>query len=197
VATLPFNILKGVKMQATDLMTVTDVAKAQAAGNVQFHFFYGGTFSQWHSSPFEDEAGVHYATAEHYMMYHKARVFGDEAAMAMIANSTDPSYAKRMGRKVAGFDPHVWDEHKIDIVLKGSMLKYASNERLKNILLDTGDTVLVEASPYDKIWGIGLAEGATDSYDATRWRGQNLLGFCLMEARNRLAAHNVNEGVRG
>jgi ribA/ribD-fused uncharacterized protein len=150
-----------------------------------FIFFWGGHFSQWASAPFADADGVVYPTAEHYMMAHKARVFGDEAAEVLIQATTNPKEAKKLGRKIIGFSDEVWNQHKIGVVIAGSILKFKSDPVLLEYILSS-DKVIVEASPYDTVWGIGLSETNTYRHDANNWRGKNLLGFCLMEARQYL-----------
>ncbi|MFF6790235.1 NADAR family protein [Streptomyces filamentosus] len=141
--------------------------------------------SQWWPSPFVVD-GVRYATAEHWMMAGKARLFGDaEAERAAVAAPT-PAQAKNAGRLVRGFDETVWARERFGIVVAGNIHKFGSDEGLRSYLLGTGGRVLVEASPVDRIWGIGLAADDPGAHDPARWRGLNLLGFALMEARERL-----------
>ncbi|MET9436827.1 NADAR family protein [Streptomyces sp. NPDC006551] len=141
--------------------------------------------SQWWAAPFEVD-GLRYATAEHWMMAGKARLFGDaEAERAALAART-PAEAKKVGRQVRGFDETVWERERFRIVVEGSVHKFASDEGLRGFLVGTGGRVLVEASPMDRVWGIGLAAGDPRAKDPSRWRGLNLLGFALMEARERL-----------
>ncbi|MEV8589886.1 NADAR family protein [Streptomyces sp. NPDC051180] len=143
--------------------------------------------SQWWPAPFTVD-GVAYATAEHWMMAAKARLFGDaEAERAALAAGT-PAQAKAAGRLVRGFDDTVWERERFGVVVEGSVHKFASDPALTGFLLGTGNRVLVEASPVDRIWGIGLAADDPRAQDPARWRGLNLLGFALMEARDRLAA---------
>lgn len=146
-------------------------------------------FSQWYPAPFEIE-GLRYATAEHWMMAGKARLFGDEAMHAKIAASDDPAQVKALGRKIAGFDEARWVQHRYAIVVAGNQAKFAQNPALGEFLLATGEQVLVEASPVDPIWGIGLAADDPDATRPERWRGLNLLGFALMDVRDRLRATN-------
>ncbi|MEU9995093.1 NADAR family protein [Streptomyces sp. NPDC050848] len=141
--------------------------------------------SQWWESPFEVE-GVRYATAEHWMMAAKARLFGDPEAERAALSSRTPAEAKKAGRLVRGFDETVWERERFAIVVEGSVHKFASDEALRAFLIGTGDRVLVEASPLDRVWGIGLAADDPRATDPSRWRGLNLLGFALMEARDRL-----------
>lgn len=143
--------------------------------------------SQWFASPFEVDGRV-YATAEHWMMAEKARLFGDERALENVFSSDDPGKAKAMGRTVRGFDSGIWDARRFEIVLAGNLHKFSQLPELRTYLLETGDLVLVEASPVDPIWGTGLAADHEHADDPTMWPGENLLGFALMEVRDRLRA---------
>lgn len=159
-------------------------------------FFYGHTppadgrvgphvFSQWWGASFVVDSAS-YATAEHWMMAEKARLFGDADALAAILTAPTPSDAKRLGRAVRGFDDAVWKTHREGIVRRGSVEKFGQDPALRAYLLATGDVVLVEASPRDTIWGIGLAASSPRAQDPRTWRGLNLLGFALMAARTTL-----------
>jgi len=141
--------------------------------------------SQWWPSPFE-VGGITYPTAEHYMMAGKASLFGDEETLEKILMIPDPRIAKRLGRSVRGFDEDLWQAHRRDIVLRGSEAKFSQNPELLTFLLNTGTCILVEASPFDRIWGIGLNESDPRTLDPTQWCGQSLFGFVLMEVRSRL-----------
>jgi len=141
--------------------------------------------SQWWPSPFTVD-GVTYRTAEHWMMAGKARLFADAEAEHRIVAAGHPSQAKKAGRLVRGFDDAVWQRERFGIVVEGSVHKFAAHPELREFLLSTGDRVLVEASPVDRIWGIGLTATDEAATDPERWRGPNLLGFALMEARERL-----------
>ncbi|MEU6371315.1 NADAR family protein [Streptomyces sp. NPDC046931] len=143
--------------------------------------------SQWWPSPFAVD-GVEYATAEHWMMASKARLFGDADAERTALRAPNPALAKKAGRLVRGFDEAIWERERFAIVVEGSVHKFAAHADLKAFLLATGDRVLVEASPVDRVWGIGLAADDEAAADPGRWRGPNLLGFALMEARERLRA---------
>jgi len=142
-------------------------------------------FSQWYDVYFEVD-GVQYHTTEQYMMASKARLFGDEETLREIMNAYSPAEYKKLGRKVKGFDASLWDEKKLDIVVEGNKAKFGQNPDLKEFLLSTGDAILVEASPYDKIWGIGLDREAALNGSVEDWRGENLLGCALMEVRDGL-----------
>lgn len=141
--------------------------------------------SQWWPSPFTVD-GVEYATAEHWMMASKARLFGDPEAERRAVAASSPAQAKKIGRLVRGFDDALWQRERFGIVVEGSFHKFAAHAELRTFLLGTGNRVLVEASPLDRVWGIGLAADDERAMDPARWRGPNLLGFALMAARERL-----------
>lgn len=164
---------------------------------VDFLFFWGHThepgmpvsstcLSQWYPAPFEVD-GHRYATAEHFMMAGKARLFEDGDALARILTAASPHDAKKIGREVRGFDAATWERHRMDIVVAGSVAKFSHDPELKAFLLGTGHRILVEAAPRDRIWGIGMGANNENARHPSRWRGLNLLGFALMEARARLA----------
>lgn len=140
--------------------------------------------SQWYPSPFTVN-GVRYPTAEHYMMAEKARLFGDESACDRILAATTPTEVKRLGREVQRFDEHAWSRSRFDIVVRASVAKFSQNAALARFLSSTGSRILVEASPHDAVWGIGLAEHHPDASNPLAWPGLNLLGFALMVARRR------------
>ncbi|MFF4247876.1 NADAR family protein [Streptomyces sp. NPDC001822] len=143
--------------------------------------------SQWWPSPFTVE-GVSYASAEHWMMAGKARLFGDAEAERQALAASSPAAAKKVGRLVRDFDGEVWDQERFALVVAGSVHKFGQDHALRAYLLGTGECVLVEASPLDRIWGIGLAKDDPRVSDPASWQGLNLLGFALMEARSRLRA---------
>jgi ribA/ribD-fused uncharacterized protein len=170
--------------------------------NIPFFFFWGhqpsadgritkSCLSQWWVAPFEVK-NIIYQTAEHWMMAEKARLFKDGKAMANILASQTPAKAKEEGRLIENFDPAVWDLHKFDIVVDGNRYKFSSDRALKDFLLATGQQVLVEASPLDTIWGIGLSGDNPAARDPRSWRGENLLGFALMEVRAMLMNAKLN-----
>jgi hypothetical protein len=142
--------------------------------------------SQWWPAPFTVD-GVHYPTAEHFMMAEKARLFRDEAGLRAVLAAASPGAAKAVGRAVAGFDETVWAAHRFEIIVAGSIAKFRQNPALGAYLAETGSKVLVEASPVDRVWGIGLARDAPEALEPRQWRGLNLLGFALMRARTALA----------
>jgi ribA/ribD-fused uncharacterized protein len=146
-----------------------------------------GCLSQWWPSRFTVD-GMEYASAEHWMMAGKARLFGDAETLERIPGAATPAEAKRLGRLVRGFDEATWTERRRELVVAGNVAKFGQDPALRAYLLGTGSRVLVEASPADRVWGIGLAADDERAADPASWRGLNLLGFALMEARARLAA---------
>jgi len=142
-------------------------------------------FSQWYDAGFEHD-GVRYATAEHYMMAGKARLFGDEEILAKVLACHTPDKVKALGRRIRGFDDARWARARYAVVVQGNLAKFTQNAALGAFLRSTGDQVLVEASPVDTVWGIGLAQDHADACNPARWKGLNLLGFALMEVRARL-----------
>lgn len=141
--------------------------------------------SQWWPATFEVER-VRYASAEQFMMAGKAALFGDQQASELILRAKGPQQVKSLGRQVRGFDEQRWSEHRYSLVITGNLAKFRQNPDLRAYLLGTGDRVLVEASPADRIWGIGLSRDDPRAAKPSLWRGMNLLGFALMEVRERL-----------
>ena len=163
---------------------------------VKYLFFWGhqpskdgmitkSCLSQWWLANFTI-GNVTYPSTEHWMMAEKARLFNDDAALVRILAAKSPAEAKKLGREIKGFVPEAWEEHKYDIVQTGNYHKFSQNWELQQFLLATNDRVLVEASPVDTIWGIGLAADSPDAQPPVRWEGPNLLGFALMEVRDQL-----------
>jgi ribA/ribD-fused uncharacterized protein len=175
--------------------SVEDARACERRGDrLKFVFFWGhqpsdppgpACLSQWWDGAFTVD-GVTYRTAEHWMMAEKAQLFGDEEVRAQILAAPHPKAAKALGRRVRGFDESVWAEQREEIVTRGNVAKFAQDPALSAYLLGTRGKVLVEASPVDRVWGIGLGAGDDRARRPSRWRGLNLLGFALMEARARL-----------
>lgn len=175
--------------------------KFQSNPNIKYVFFWGhrprpahqigkNCLSQWFERPFEFNQTI-YPTAEHWMMAEKAKLFGDVEIWEKIINSKSPKTAKSLGRKVKNFDYKKWSAVKERIVKNGNYLKFKQHQDLWVYLDATEDKVLVEASPYDKIWGIGMKYGDSGIENPNNWKGLNLLGYALMEVRDKLR----NEGV--
>ncbi|MEJ3658376.1 NADAR family protein [Actinomycetes bacterium KLBMP 9759] len=181
-------------------MDRAELIERMAAGDEpEFLFFWGHTaapghelgrwvLSQWWVEDFEVDGDV-YRSAEHFMMAGKARLFGDDEMLARILRADTPADAKRLGRAVRGFDQELWEQERYGIVVRGNIGKFGG--RLRPFLMSTGDTVLVEAAPRDVIWGIGLGKENPKALNPNTWRGQNLLGFALMDARAALRGSTV------
>lgn len=146
-----------------------------------------GCLSQWWPAPFTLDGAV-WPTAEHFMMAAKARLFGDGAIARRILDTAHPGAAKALGRQVAGFDARTWEAERYGIVVRANTAKFGQDPALRAYLLGTSARVLVEASPVDRVWGIGLTADDPRAARPSQWRGQNLLGFALMDARAALAA---------
>ena len=142
-------------------------------------------FSQWYVAPFK-VGEITYPTAEHYMMAEKAKLFDDTEALAKILACQSPAEAKKIGRTVRNFDPVLWEANCFDIVVTANYHKFSQNPALREFLLTTVNRILVEASPVDNIWGIGLAKDDIAIENPAKWPGKNLLGFALMEVRDQL-----------
>ena len=139
--------------------------------------------SQWYPCRFTADR-IEYCCTEQYMMAQKALLFGDHEIYEKIMASDQPREIKALGREIRGFEQGKWDEHKYRIVLNGNIAKFSQNERIREFLLGTGEAVLAEASPYDAVWGIRLAADDPLAQNPECWKGENLLGFALMETRD-------------
>ncbi|MEL7221345.1 MAG: NADAR family protein [Bacteroidota bacterium] len=175
----------------------------QNGGEEQFMFFWKteSPFSQWHQSRFEgslfsfvnkallpDEFSQTYefSSAEQFMMFNKALLFLDRKVAAEIMKTNDPRQQKELGRQVKNFDPEIWEYARSEIVFAGNKMKFNQNEDLKQALLATVGTTLVEASPYDQIWGVGLSANEETIQSRKSWNGLNLLGEILTEIREEM-----------
>lgn len=141
--------------------------------------------SQWWKAEFKVEINK-YCCMEQYMMFQKAKLFNDNKIAELIMKSDDPKEIKELGRKVSNFDNGVWELNRYSIILNGNYAKFIQNESLMRYLLQTQDLIIVEASPIDKIWGIGMSADDDKVNDPHTWQGLNLLGFALMEVRDEL-----------
>lgn len=171
----------------------------RAGRKYKFHFFWGHTppadgsvdsscLSQWWKCMFSVD-GQTYNCAEQYMMAEKARLFGDQTKLESIMKTDDPKEMKTLGRAVSRFDSAIWDAKCYDTVKTGNYAKFAQNPDLWLFLKSTHDRILVEASPVDRIWGIGMAQNDPNAANPMKWRGSNLLGFALTEVRDLLLDH--------
>jgi ribA/ribD-fused uncharacterized protein len=176
------------------ILDVPALQRAQHAGvALSYRLFWGhkprkdgalsdACFSQWWACHFTVD-GQAFASAEQFMMAGKARLFGDDETRAQILATSDPGHAKALGRKVRGFVETAWEAARFDLVTRGNVAKFGQDERLRHHLMATRDQILVEASPVDRIWGIGLAADHEHATQPHNWRGLNLLGFALVRAR--------------
>lgn len=143
-------------------------------------------FNQWHPSKFEYR-GFPFENAEQAMMAEKAALFADFGTLARIFNTPSPRAVKALGREVSGYVDGAWADVRLARVVEISVAKYSQNVNMLQALLATGDSVLVEASPEDRIWGIGMSERDHRCHNPTLWEGENLLGEALMITRQLLA----------
>lgn len=180
------------------------INQLRSGDKVKFLFFWGhqperdgstgqGCLSQWWPAPFAVD-GRTFATAEHYMMWHKAMLFDDPNSAEQILRASHPRQAKDSGRGVAGFDQARWEASRYEIVLAGSIAKFTQHPDLRRFLLNTSDRVIVEASPLDRVWGIGLTTDDPRASQPEHWRGLNLLGFALTEARTIIRTGSTGTG---
>ena len=167
----------------------------------EFLFFWGHTpaadgsinkacLSQWWMQGF-DVDGIRYSCAEQYMMAEKARLFGDNEMLERIMLASLPKEMKAYGREVRGFDHDVWEANSQRVVKVASRAKFTQNPELLRFLLGTDRRILVEASPRDRIWGIGMGESNKDAENPLKWRGRNLLGFALTEVRDAVCGPQI------
>ena len=173
----------------------------QNGNTYKYLFFWGHTpppdgsinqscFSQWWMQDFEINS-VRYLCAEQYMMAEKARLFGDNEMLNSIMQTNIPKEMKAYGRAVCNFEKSIWDANCFQIVKKANIAKFTQNNDLLEFLLGTKNRILVEASPRDRIWGIGMGKDNPNAENPLKWRGQNLLGFALTEARDELLKNGV------
>lgn len=141
--------------------------------------------SQWFPAKFEVD-GVSYRNTEQFMMAQKAKLFRDDEIFQKILQTNNPKEIKALGRLVKNYKEQVWAEHRYAIVVQGNFAKFSQNVELKQFLLNTSNKVIVEASPYDKVWGIGLTTDDENAEKPLQWKGLNLLGFALMDVRKQL-----------
>lgn len=185
------------------LYNVEWLKKQHNNGNkIEYTFFWGhrpsangitkSCLSQWWKSDFS-EGIYNYCCMEQYMMSQKALLFGDKEIFEQIMACDDPKTIKSFGRKIHNFDEKIWDKAKYSIVLNGNYLKFTQNRKLMTFLLSTGDKILVEASPYDRIWGIHMSADDKRAKNPNEWQGENLLGFALTEVREEIKRVYANE----
>jgi ribA/ribD-fused uncharacterized protein len=154
----------------------------------KFVFFWGNKdiYSNFFYAPFKHQ-GIMFKWSEQAVMYRKAKLFNADAIAEQILKAQTPKMCKDLGRsRQIPFDEKVWYEHR-EVIYKEVLLDKFSNTSLKSQLLATGNKIIAEASPYDKIWGIGLADDHPFVENESKWRGLNLLGKVLMEVREELS----------
>lgn len=155
----------------------------------KYHFFYGGPFSQWAACTFTLD-GDDYNCAEQYMMAQKAIKFEDYEALNTIMSTDNPAKQKATGRKVRGFDQQLWEKDAKLVVYRANFAKFMQSTDLMLDLLTTRGHLLVEASPTDRIWGIGLSENNPDIHDPAKWQGTNWLGEIITQVREDMANYD-------
>lgn len=150
----------------------------------KYTFFWKDKIAQWNKTSFKDNEGIIYNCAEQYMMAKKALLFNDLESYKEIMKEKEPKIQQDLGRKVKGFNKEIWDSNCIQIVYQGNIFKFKQNPELLEILLSTKGTILVEASPFDRIWGIGRGVEDILINDKEQWLGTNLLGYVLTNLRD-------------
>jgi len=161
----------------------------------KYHFFWGGNYSQWVPAEFSFH-DVDFNTAEQFMMLGKAIVSEDYETANKIMKSDDPSVQKKLGRSVKNFDESKWDLYKYEIVLLGNFLKSTQvNEYAELVPMDSDVDLFVEASPYDKVWGIKMGVSDPDHTDPKKWKGENLLGYVITDIRDLLVFGSVDSNL--
>ena len=151
-----------------------------------FFFHPTGTndyLSNWYPSPFEID-GVRFVSMEQYIMYKKSIVFGDAKTASAILATDKPAAHKKLGRRASGYVNAVWGGIRQLVALRGLLAKFGQNAELKEKLFATGDAWLVESSRFDVVWACGCGLNDSKRLDVAQWRGTNILGFALMEARD-------------
>lgn len=151
----------------------------------KYVFFYGGPFSNWYACKYESD-GESYNCSEQQFIAAKAKLFNDLSALKVIMGTDDPSVQKRAGRLVENYNNDEWEKVRYQAMLEAVQAKFFQNKKLGKILLNTKNKTIVEASPIDTIWGVGIDASNPDILDETKWKGQNLLGKALMEVRDLL-----------
>jgi ribA/ribD-fused uncharacterized protein len=160
----------------------------------EFTFFWGNSdpFSNWYQPATFTFNGITFVHSEQFMMFCKAMLFGDTDVAQKIMRTSNPRVHKSLGREVEGFNQKIWEEHAYNVVYVGCREKFLQNQKLLDALIDTADTELVEASPYDKIWGIGLHQHDIRAHSKETWQGKNLLGEILTVLREEIKMVGVS-----
>ena len=152
----------------------------QTFNGINYMFFWGGMFSNWYISDEQFTVdGITYNCGEQYMMYQKAMTFNDKETAKKILDEIVPSEQKKLGRLVKNYNDATWNRVRYNVVKRGLFAKFSQNENLKEYLHKYKGYQIVEASPYDRIWGIGYYE--QDAINNINNWGENLLGKILTE----------------
>jgi hypothetical protein len=160
---------------------------------MKYTFFWNGPFSNWHSAPFEYK-GQHFANSEQAFMWEKALCFNDFETAEQILHTTNPKDAKKLGRQVKNFDNNTWALYRFEVMFEVCFAKFDQNPALKDILMENEN--FVEASPYDTIWGIGMAEHEDGIEDPKNWKGENLLGKVLDLVKEELKINKIDNKIK-
>lgn len=157
--------------------------------------FYGpdeenGYLGNWYKADFLLDGRV-FSCVEQYMMFKKAVIFGDEKMADKILREKSPLKMRAYGRKIENFEDVVWNGWRQSVVIDGLYAKFSQNEALCEQLLATGNSIIAECSPTDRVWGIGLCKNDNRSDNMSQWQGTNLLGFSLMIVREKLRSKNA------
>ncbi len=165
----------------------------------KYTFFWGGSFSNFYTSYFVDKDGISYNCVEQFYAAKKAIFFGDKYRLDLIMATKDPKKQKRHARAVINFDEKKWygdilSNPAKNFMYEGNFYKYTQNEKFKKLLIDTQGTSLVEASPYDKVWGIGMQEGYL-AKNKKYWKGTNWLGEILTLVREDILKKEEPKGL--
>ena len=158
----------------------------------EYVFFYGSCFSQWAEFKIDID-GIEYNCCEQYMMSEKAKLFKDEVALAAIMKEVDPAKQKAWGKRVKNFNKEEWEKVCKEIVFKANYAKFTQAPFCYRKLMETGNKIIVEASPYDTIWGIGIGCNDARALDPKKWRGTNWLGEAIMKVRETIRQEKENK----
>lgn len=161
-------------------MTVTD----------KYVLFWGTIFSNFAHTPYISFDGIKFSCTEQEFMYRKAKLFNDEEIANKILKTSDPKVIKFLGRKVKNFDNVIWDNIRYDVMYSACYSKFTQNEKAKKELLSYPNKEFVEASPFDRIWGIGLGEYDYRANDSNQWKGKNLLGKIITQIRDEIMSES-------
>lgn len=153
----------------------------------KYVFFWGTEFSNWYPCQiiiFDKGNKLEFRSSEQYFMWLKAKYFLDYETADKILKCITPKKAKQLGREVKNFDEGHWKIVRYQLMYEAIKQKFNQNKELYQKLMSYSGKTFVEASPEDKIWGIGMDENAEGIEDMQNWKGQNLLGFCLTKLRD-------------